>query len=73
MELLIPYIIISTVTCSIAGYMAYRKYSPLVDVVVSKNEYTVLIWYNKYTFLSRNRIECKRVYIRLFKINKGNL
>ena len=38
------------------------RYDPTLDVVVSNNKVTVLLWYNKYY----DNDEKKRVYVKLF-------
>ena len=44
--------------------MIYNKYSPRIDIVISRNKYIVLLWYNKWYW---NR-EYKRTYIKLFEV-----
>ena len=44
--------------------MIYNKYSPKIDIVISRNKYIVLLWYNKWYW---NR-EYKRTYIKLFEV-----
>lgn len=42
----------------------YNKYFPNIDIVISRNKYIVLLWYNKW-YLNG---ECKRTYIKLFEV-----
>lgn len=42
----------------------YNNYSPKIDIVISKNKHTVLLWYNKGYYSG----ECRRTYIKLFEI-----
>lgn len=44
--------------------MVYNKYSPKIDIVISRNKYIVLLWYNKWYWNG----ECKRTYIKLFEV-----
>ena len=44
--------------------VVYNNYSPKIDIVTSKNKYTVLLWYNKWYYSG----ECGRTYIKLFEI-----
>lgn len=44
--------------------VVYNNYSPKIDIVISKNKHTVLLWYNKWYYSG----ECKRTYIKLFEI-----
>lgn len=48
----------------ILGIMAYRKYSPKIDIVLSGRKYIVLLWYYKYSWDG----DCKRTYTKLFEI-----
>lgn len=42
----------------------YDKYYPNIDIVISKNKYNILLWYNKWY----SNGECKRAYIKLFEV-----
>ena len=42
----------------------YSRYVPKIDIVLSKNKYIVLLWYNKYYMDG----ECKRTFKKLFEI-----
>ena len=42
----------------------YDKYSPKIDIVISRNKYIVLLWYNKWYGSEK----CKRTYIKLFEV-----
>jgi len=44
--------------------MVYNKYSPKIDIVISRNKYIVLLWYSKWYWSG----ECKRTYIKLFEV-----
>lgn len=44
--------------------MVYNKYSPNIDIVISRNKYIVLLWYNKRYYNG----ECKRTYMKLFEV-----
>lgn len=44
--------------------VVYNNYSPKIDIVISKNKHTVLLWYNKWYYNG----ECGRTYIKLFEI-----
>lgn len=42
----------------------FVRYSPKLDLVVSKNTYILLLWYNKYDWMGN----CTRTYIKLFEV-----
>lgn len=42
----------------------YNKYKPKIDIVVSEDNYIVLLWYYKYYWNG----EVERTYVKLFKI-----
>lgn len=42
----------------------YSRYAPKIDIVLSKNKYIVLLWYNEYCMNE----ECKRTFKKLFEI-----
>lgn len=42
----------------------YIKYRPKIDIVESKDNYIVLLWYNKYYWSGK----VKRTYVKLFEI-----
>ncbi len=41
----------------------YNKYSPKIDIVLSRNKHIVLLWYNKWTSLN----DGERTFVRLFE------
>lgn len=56
-------VLLFTVIC-IWIIVMYNKYSPKIDIVISRNKYIVLLWYNKW-YLSG---EYERTYIILFEV-----
>lgn len=42
----------------------FVKYNPKLDLVVSKNTYILLLWYNKYDWVGN----LTRTYIKLFEV-----
>lgn len=44
----------------------YNRYLPKIDIVMSRNKYIVLLWYNKWYW--NEQYKYKRTYIKLFEI-----
>lgn len=42
----------------------YLRYEPSIDIVLSKNKYIVLLWYNSWETIS----EGKRAFKKLFEV-----
>lgn len=49
----------------IIGAIIVLRYEPKLDLVVSKNTYILLLWYNKYDWAG---VYVTRTYIKLFEI-----
>jgi hypothetical protein len=61
MEIFEILIFIIIVICCITYY---KRYSPNIDIIISKRKFVVLLWYNKKCLNGK----CKRAYIKLFTI-----
>lgn len=62
MQLLNGLIIIALI---IGAIIVFIRYEPKLDLVVSKNTYILLLWYNKYDWAG---VYVTRTYIKLFEI-----
>ncbi len=56
-------IIVSTLVL-ILVIRTFVRYNPKFDLVLSKNTYILLLWYNKYDWMGN----CTRTYIKLFEV-----
>lgn len=62
MQLFIGLIIISLI---IGVIIVFIRYEPKLDLVLSKNKYILLLWYNKYDWTG---VYVTRTYIKLFEV-----
>lgn len=49
----------------VGAIIVFNRYEPKLDLVVSKNTYILLLWYNKYDWAG---VYVIRTYIKLFEI-----
>lgn len=62
MQLLFFILIIALI---VGAIIVFTRYEPKLDLVLSKNTYILLLWYNKYDW-TRNYVV--RTYIKLFEV-----
>lgn len=58
------FIVLSFIILCIVVVTVWVNFSPKIDIVISRNKYIVLLWYNKWYWNE----ECKRTYIKLFEV-----
>lgn len=59
--------VLSLIVLCICIIIIYNRYSPKIDIIISRDTYIVLLWYNK-----KNQYDdgYKRAYVQLFKVNR---
>lgn len=62
MQLLIFMLIIALL---VGAVIVFVRYEPKFDLVLSRNNYILLLWYNKYDWTG---VKTTRTYIKLFEV-----